>query len=107
MFFLMRCHHHDGMDDRREAVRAEHKAWVASAGDGSAGVLIGSATVDPDGKSTGNWGVLEAKDAASARAFAEGDPFNRAGIVSEIDIIPLPDTFQAYRIAEPMSKLEA
>lgn len=104
MFFLMRCRHHAGMHDKREAFRAEHKAWVQSAGEGAAGVLIGSATVGEDGKSNGNWGVLEAENEAAAYAFAEGDPFNREGIVSEIDISPLPDTFQAHRIPEPMSK---
>ncbi|MBC7336411.1 MAG: hypothetical protein H5U01_09100, partial [Clostridia bacterium] len=46
---------------------------------------------------------LEAADLAQARAFAEGDPFNRAGIVASIELTPLPETFQAHRIADPMS----
>ncbi len=106
MYFLMVCRHHDGMDEKREAVRSEHKQWVVSGGEGSAVVLIGSATLGADGKANGNFGVLEAKDEASARAFAEGDPYAHAGIVSEIEITPLPDTFQAHRISEPMTKPE-
>jgi len=103
MYFLMVCRHHDGVDEKRGSVRAEHRKWVVSGGEGSASVLIGSATLGEDGNANGNFGVLEAKDAASARAFAEGDPYNRAGIVAAIEITPLPDTFQAHRISEPMS----
>ena len=42
----------------------------------------------------------------SARRFAEGDPFVGAGIVETIEVTPLPDTFQAHRITEPMSVLK-
>ena len=42
----------------------------------------------------------------SARGFAEGDPFARAGIVETIEVTPLPDTFQAHRITDPMSVLK-
>lgn len=66
-------------------------------------MLIGSALLDGSGVSIGNFGVLEAADLAQARAFAEGDPFNRAGIVASIELTPLPDTFQAHRISEPMT----
>jgi hypothetical protein len=37
------------------------------------------------------------------QAFAEGDPFNRAGIVAAIELTQLPDTFQAARISDPMT----
>ena len=111
MYFLMVCRHHDGVDEKRSSVRDEHRKWVVSGGEGSASVLIGSATLGEDGRANGNFGVLEAKDAASARAFAEGDPYNRRalahpGRVAAIEITPLPDTFQAHRISEPMTKPE-
>ncbi len=38
MYFLMVCRHHDGMDEKREAVRGEHKEWVVSGGEGVASV---------------------------------------------------------------------
>ena len=106
MFFLMRCLHHSGMGAKRDTHRAEHRDWVKSGGDGLAAVLIGSALVDDDGASIGNFGILEAKDMESARGFAEGDPFVSAGIVETIELTPLPDTFQAHRITEPMSVLK-
>jgi len=102
-YFLMQCFHHEGMDAARDTHRPAHRAWVASGGDGRAIVLVGSATVDAAGGSTGNFGILEAASETDARAFAEGDPFNKAGIVSRIALTPLPDTFQAHRIADPMT----
>lgn len=102
-YFLMRCLHHPGMDERRDTIRPDHRGWVGSGGQGLVSVLIGSALVDLDGTSLGNFGILEARSAEEARRFAEGDPFARAGIVREIEITPLPATFQAARIAEPMS----
>lgn len=103
MFFLMRCLHHPDQDKARDANRPAHRTWVQSGGDGAAVVLIGSALLDGSGASIGNFGVLEAADLAHARAFAEGDPFNRAGMVASIELTPLPDTFQAHRISEPMT----
>lgn len=103
MFFLMRCLHHPGQDAARDTHRLAHRAWVQSGGDGLAAVLIGSALLDHDGISAGNFGIIEAADLAAAHAFAKGDPFNRAGIVATIELTPLPDTFQAARIADPMT----
>ena len=94
------------MDAKRDTHRAEHRDWVKSGGDGLAAVLIGSALVDDDGAAIGNFGILQANDMESARGFAQGDPFARAGIVETIELTPLPDTFQAHRITEPMSALK-
>ncbi|MFN7009145.1 MAG: YciI family protein [Allorhizobium sp.] len=103
MFFLMRCLHHQDMDAAREVHRPAHRAWVQSGGEGRALVLIGSALLGADGAPIGNFGILQADSPEKARAFAEGDPFNRAGIVATIELTPLPDTFQAHRIGEPMT----
>lgn len=94
------------MDSKRDIHRAEHRDWVKSGGNGLAAVLIGSALVDDDGAAIGNFGILQASDMDSARGFAEGDPFARAGIVATIELTPLPDTFQAHRITEPMTVAE-
>ena len=102
-FFLMRCLHHPGMDEKRAGVRTVHREWVRSGGDGLASVLIGSAMLDQNATAHGHFGILEAANASDARSFAEGDPFNRSGVVAEIELTPLPDTFQAHRITERMS----
>ncbi|MCM2497912.1 YciI family protein [Neorhizobium galegae] len=103
MFFLMRCLHHEGQDAARDTHRPSHRAWVQSGGEGLAAVLIGSALVDEGGSSIGNFGIIEATSLVEAQAFAEGDPFNRAGIVAAIELTQLPDTFQAARISDPMT----
>lgn len=105
MYYLMQCIHHPNMDDARNQHRAEHREWVKSSGQGCAAVLIGSATVDENATSTGNFGILQAESYENAMAFATGDPFNREGIVAEIRISRLPDGFQAHRISDPMSTL--
>lgn len=103
VFFLMRCLHHQGQDTARDLQRAAHRAWVQSGGEGLATVLIGSALHDDNGASIGNFGILETAGLAEAKAFAEGDPFNKAGIVAKIELTPLPATFQARRISDPMT----
>ena len=103
MFFLMRCLHHTDKDAARDVHRPAHRAWVQSGGEGLAVVLIGSALLGANGASIGNFGILHADSPEKARAFAEGDPFHQAGIVATIELTPLPDTFQAHRIGEPMT----
>ena len=103
MYFLMDCRHHPDRDEERDRLRPAHRAWVASGGEGLARVLIGSATLEQDGSPRGNFGIIEAESEARARAFAEGDPFARGGLVSHIILTRLADGFQAHRI-EPMTQ---
>lgn len=105
MFFLMLCHHHDGeqIPALRDKLRPSHRDWVASGGNGLARVLTGSAMWNDAGTGIGNFGVLEASDEAAARAFAEGDPFFREGVVRDLQLIRLADSFQAARI-DPLTK---
>jgi len=103
MFVLMRCLHKPGQDAARDEHRPAHRAWVSSGGNGLVSVLIGSAILKENGETAGNFGILEAKTLEDARAFAEGDAFTVAGIVETIELTPLPETFQAHRITDPMS----
>ncbi len=107
MFFLMTCDHHPDQDSARDEHRPKHREWVRSGGNGVAVVLIGSATLKEDGTTRGNFGVLEADTLENAMAFAEGDPFAKAGIVKSIEMTRLPDTFQAQRISDPMTVRES
>jgi uncharacterized protein len=99
MFWLMTCNHKPGCEAEREAARPAHRAYVASGGGGIAKVLIGAPLTADDGESAiGNFGVLEAVDRAAALAFAEGDPYAKAGIVAEIRIVAVASRFPADRI---------
>lgn len=104
MYFLMECRHHPDKDADRDTYRPAHRDWVKSGGNGLASVLIGSALWDDGACSVGNFGILEAGTETDARLFAEGDPFAKAGIVSQISLTRLPDAFQAHRIAERMTQ---
>lgn len=102
MFFLMQCYHHPDKGAARDEARFDHRAWVKSGG-GFASVLVGSAMWDDAGEAIGHWGILEAKNRRNAMAFAEGDPFNTTGIVAEIKLTRLADTFQEHRISNRMT----
>ncbi|WFE75419.1 YciI family protein [Roseinatronobacter sp. S2] len=100
MFFLMICKHNDGpmVAALRDELRPQHRDWVASGGDGLAVVLTGSALWNDAGQGIGNFGILQADSAENARAFAEGDPFAKGGVVRDITLTRLADTFRADRI---------
>ena len=89
----------------RAGIGQEVKDLKARRGEvpGLAVVLVGSALLDGSGAAIGHFGILSALTEADARAFAEGDPYAVGGAVETIELTPLPDTFQAHRIAEPMT----
>ena len=100
MYFLMICHHHDGPEIAalRDRLRPAHRDWVATGGDGLAVVLTGSALWDAAGIGIGNFGILQAESETEARAFAEGDPFAKGGVVHKITLTRMADSFRAERI---------
>ncbi|MGP9791699.1 YciI family protein [Roseinatronobacter sp. NSM] len=100
MFFLMICEHHNGpaAAAMRDTLRPKHREWVASGGKGLAVVLTGSALWDDAGQGIGNFGILQADSEENARAFAEGDPFFSGGVVQNVTLTRLADTFRADRI---------
>lgn len=105
MFFLMICHHHDGPETAtlRDRLRPAHRDWVATGGDGLAVVLTGSALWDETGAGIGNFGILQAETETQARAFAEGDPFAKGGVVRKITLTRMADGFRAERL-DPLTK---
>jgi uncharacterized protein YciI len=105
MFFLMECRHHPNQDAARDRLRPAHRDWVRSGGNGLVSVLIGSALWDEAGEAVGHWGVLEAAGAAEAHAFAEGDPYDAAGVVAQTTFTRLADSLQAERISERMTEV--
>mgnify|MGYP001765676301 CR=1 FL=1 len=105
MHWLMVCRHRPDQEARRAEMREAHRAHVASGHGGRVRVLIGSALTGDDAVAAhGNFGILEAPDRAAALAFAEADPYARAGIVESIEITALASTFQAHRI-DPMTRI--
>ena len=103
-YWLMICRHKPDVDALRDEHREAHRAHVVSGGGGVAKVLTGSAlTQDDFSTAFGNFGVLEAPSREAAMAFAETDPYARAGIVESIEIMALASRFQAARI-DPLTR---
>ena len=103
MYWLMICRHKPSMAELREQHRDAHRQHVATGGGGIARVLTGSALTEDDAESPlGNFGILEAATREAAWAFADNDPFARAGLVESIEIIALASRLQAHRI-DPMT----
>lgn len=103
-YWLMICRHRPGVAPLRDQHREAHRAHVATGGGGIAKVLTGSALTEDDAETAvGNFGVLEAPDRASALAFAQNDPYAKAGLVDSIEIIALASRFQAQRI-DPLTR---
>jgi uncharacterized protein len=104
MHWLMICRHKPGSADLREKHKEAHRQHVATGGGGLARVLIGSALTEDDAETPlGNFGILEAPTREAAQAFAENDPYARAGLVESIEITALASRFQAHRI-DPMTR---
>lgn len=75
-------YHYDARTEVRDAVRPEHRAWLAARAD--EGVLLGSGPYT-DG-APGALLVLRADDEASLRAVLAADPFAREGLVARTDV---------------------
>jgi uncharacterized protein len=100
----MTCRHRPNGAHLREKHREGHRHHIATGGGGVARVLIGSALTADDGETPiGNFGVLEAPTREAAQAFADNDPYARAGLVESIEIVALASRFQAHRI-DPMTR---
>jgi uncharacterized protein len=103
-YWLMVCRHRDGCEELREQHREAHRAHVATGGGGVARVLTGGALTLDDGQTpVGNFGVMEAPTREAVRAFADADPFARAGLVETVEITPIAARFQANRI-DPLTR---
>ncbi len=103
MFFLMHCSHRPNADADRDRLRPAHRDWNKSGGEGRVSVLTGSALWDADGVATGHWGILEAPSLAAARAYTDGDPFVTGGVVTQVSLTRMADSFTADRINPRMT----
>jgi uncharacterized protein YciI len=104
VYWLMTCLHRPDGAALREQTRDAHRHHVATGGGGLAKVLVGSALTADDGETPiGHFGVLEAQSREAAQAFADEDPYAKAGLVASTEIVALASRFQAHRI-DPMTR---
>ena len=78
MHFIFISDYTPGMEETRNANRAEHLAyWTQEKGKN---MTNGGPLLDADGKPYGAMFMLEANDEAEARIIFAGDPYVKAGV---------------------------
>ena len=87
--FTLLCHDKDDGLATRMETRPVHLDYIASAGEQ---VLLAGALLNEAGEPAGSLLIIEAEDANAAKAFADNDPYAKAGVFNKVDIAP-------YRIA--------
>ena len=83
--FTLLCHDRDDGLALRMETRPVHLDYIAGAGDQ---VLLAGALLNEAGEPGGSLIVIEAENADAARAFADNDPYARAGVFKKVDIAP-------------------
>ncbi len=84
MLFAIHCLDRPERSSLRQELLDEHRAHFRAAGDAvrAAGPLF----ADDGSTQCGSLIVYDAPDAASARAFIEGDPYARNGVFDQISV---------------------
>lgn len=96
--FILLCRDKANALSLRAKTRPAHLEYIAAKGDA---VLVGGPILDKNGDPAGSMLVISAADSQAAHAFAEGDPYARAGLFETVEVAP-------YRlIAGTLSKTKA
>lgn len=82
--FVLTCIDKPGALDARMAAREDHLAYVR----GSGVAKLGGPFLDDAGAMVGSMLIIEMEDLAAAKAFAEADPYNKAGVFQSVDVRP-------------------
>ncbi len=79
------CTDHKGSLALRQKVREDHLAYFKTPG---SPVRIAGAVLDEAGSPDGSLVIVDCESQAAAEAFAEKDPFARAGLFSSVSVKP-------------------
>ena len=91
MLFIIHCIDKPGALETRQKVRPQHLDYLTKAGKA---VVFAGPILAEDGKTVrGSLIVADAKDKRAAEAFAQGDPYNKAGIFASVEISPTRAAF--------------
>ena len=79
MLFIRLCFDKPGVGDRRNEIRADHRAYLANSGIAKL-ITAGPLMDDTNDHNIASFMIIEADDLDTARRFHEGDPFTKAGL---------------------------
>ena len=91
MHFVIYCVDKAGHGDVRAANRDDHIAYLKAHAEQI--VTAGPTTSEDGGAMTGSVLIMDFPDTTSAQAFAEGDPYKKAGLFERVDIKPWKKVF--------------
>jgi len=83
MLFALICHDKPGARALRMDTRADHLAHVERSGV----VVQAGPFLDDDGGMIGSLVILDVADRAAAQAWADADPYARAGLFDRVEIM--------------------
>ena len=90
MLYALICHDKPDSETLRMDTRAAHLAFIETQG---AAVRMGGPLLSDDGERViGSLILLDVPDLASARAFADADPYGLAGLFDSVIIRPFRQT---------------
>ncbi|MDR9428190.1 MAG: YciI family protein [Salibaculum sp.] len=84
MRYALICHDKPGHLEVRKANREAHLAYVAETGV----VEMGGPLLSDDGEMCGSLVILAVETRAEAQAWADGDPYARAGLFDSVTLMP-------------------
>lgn len=90
MYFVISCTDKPGQPERRQANRDDHLEYLAGHADR---ILVAGPTLADDDVPNGSVLIMDFEDLAAARAFADGDPYNKAGVFETVAIKPWRKVF--------------
>ena len=91
MLFAIVCSDKPGSADIRAANRPNHLDYVRAVADQV--VVAGPTQTDDGAAMNGSVLIMEFADLAAAKAFAENDPYNQAGLFDSVSVRPWKKVF--------------
>jgi uncharacterized protein YciI len=91
MLFMIHCTDKPNHGNLRQETREEHLAYLREHEDRI--VIAGPIPTEDGSAVTGSLLIMEFDGADEARAFAEADPYNRAGLFDSVTVKPFKKVF--------------
>ncbi len=90
MHFVITCTAKPGQPELRQANRPDHLDYL---GQQSGHIVVAGPTLGDDDAPNGSLLIMEFDDISAARAFADGDPYFKAGVFENVTIRPWKKMF--------------
>ena len=90
MHFVITCIDKPGQPELRQANRPDHLDYLSQQ---SGRIVAAGPTLGNDDAPNGSLLIMEFDDISSAKAFADGDPYFKAGVFESVTVRPWKKVF--------------